>query len=235
MSALLETRGLSISFGALKAVDNIDFSLQSGEIHALIGPNGAGKTSFVNLLSGRLMAESGEVLFDGRNLTRQPAYRRVRAGLGYTFQVTSIFAQLTVQDNVRLALERERSASAAEILSLLKSTGLEAHAFMPARDLAYGHQRLLELTMGLALRPKLLMLDEPTQGLADSEIEGFIALIREVSKTTTILLIEHNMQVVMALADRITVLERGRILAQGSPAEIRASEAVQAAYLGSKS
>jgi branched-chain amino acid transport system ATP-binding protein len=230
VTPLLETIGLSRSFGGLKAVSGVDFRLEKGEVRAVIGPNGAGKTTFVSLISGRIPPSEGRVLFEGEDVTALPAFRRVRRGIAYTFQITSIYANLSAEENVALAAHRPgQSGNAVH----LERVGLADRASQLAGTLSYGHQRLLEVAMGLALKPKLLILDEPTQGLSDAEIEGFIRLVREVAKEATVLLIEHNMPVVMELASRITVLDRGSILAEGSPAEIRASEAVQAAYLGS--
>jgi branched-chain amino acid transport system ATP-binding protein len=229
---LLEARGLSRRFGGLEAVRAVDLDLATGEIHALIGPNGAGKTTLVGLLAGRLAPDEGAIRFRGRDITGLPAHARVRLGIGYTFQVTAIFPRLTAFDNVALAAQRHATDLAAETGAALARVGLDALAGRPAGTLAYGHQRLLELAMGLALRPALLILDEPTQGLALSEIDGFKALVRDIAATATVLLIEHNMDVVMDLADRITVLDAGARLATGTPAAIRADPAVQAAYLG---
>ena len=234
---LLEARGLSRSFGGLKAVAGVDLDLAEGEIHALIGPNGAGKTTLVSLLCGRLAPDAGTIAFDDRDITRLPAPARVRRGIAYTFQITSIFPRLPVFDNVALAAQsRSRSRGhhslEAATFAALARVGLEDMARRPAGELSYGHQRLLELAMGLALAPRLLILDEPTQGLAAGEIEAFTALAREIALTATLLLIEHNMDVVMDLAHRITVLNFGRILATGAPAAIRADPAVRAAYLG---
>ncbi len=229
VSPLLETRNLSRSFGGLKAVSDVNFTLEVGEIRAVIGPNGAGKTTFVSLVSGRLAPSSGAVLFEGDDITRLPAFKRVRLGIAYTFQITSIYGNLTVAENVALAAHQPGAKSSLEYL---ERVGLAGRAAQIAGTLAYGHQRLLEVAMGLALRPKLLILDEPTQGLSDSEITNFIELVRTLSKTATVLLIEHNMPVVMELAHRITVLDRGQILAEGAPEDIRANRAVQNAYLG---
>jgi branched-chain amino acid transport system ATP-binding protein len=226
---LLETRELSRSFGGLKAVSGVDFRLEKGEVRAVIGPNGAGKTTFVSLISGRIQPSSGRVLFEGEDVTALPAFKRVRRGIAYTFQITSIYANLSAEENVALAAHQPGRGGS---IGYLERVGLAGRAAQIAGTLSYGHQRLLEVAMGLALKPKLLILDEPTQGLSDAEIESFISLVREVAKEATVLLIEHNMAVVMELAHRITVLDRGSILAEGSPAEIRASAAVQSAYLG---
>lgn len=238
MMPLLTTKGLSRNFGGLRAVDGVDFELMPGEIRAVIGPNGAGKTTFVSLVSGRLQPSAGMIIFDGADITSQPAYIRVRQGIAYTFQITSVFANLSAYDNVALPVQRtlsdDRSKGAvrAGVMAALERTGLAGRAHMPAGQLSYGHQRLLEVAMGLALKPRLLILDEPTQGLADSEIDNFIELVREIAKDATVLLIEHNMPVVMQLADRITVFNAGRILAEGTPEAIRENAAVQEAYLG---
>ncbi|PZO73179.1 MAG: ABC transporter ATP-binding protein [Mesorhizobium amorphae] len=233
MTALIETRGLARHFGGLKAVDGVDFTLQPGEIRAVIGPNGAGKTTFVSLLSGRIAPSAGTVRFDGRDITSLPAHARVRLGIAYTFQITSVYPKLSVWENVALALRKpDAGPLGPQVAAILREVGLETREETLAGSLSYGHQRLLELAMGLALHPRLLILDEPTQGLSDGEIENFVALVRRLAENATVLLIEHNMAVVMALATRITVLERGRILAEGDPQAIRADEAVQRAYLG---
>lgn len=233
MAALIESRNLTLHFGGLKAVDGVDFTLQPGEIHGLIGPNGAGKTTFVSLLSGRRLPQSGTIHLSGEDITRLPAHLRVRKGIAYTFQITSIFPRLSVFDNVALAVQSQGvSDLTGKTLAALARVGLEGLEEQEAQTLSYGHQRLLELAMGLALNPKLLILDEPTQGLAASEIQGFKDLVRSLVPATTVLLIEHNMEVVMDLATQITVLTFGCVLASGTPAEIRANTSVQEAYLG---
>lgn len=230
---LLEARGLTRHFDGLKAVDEVNFDLQEGEIHALIGPNGAGKTTFVSLLSGRIETQSGTIRFAGRDITKLPAHARVRAGIAYTFQITQIYGALTVFDNVALAVQSRHSHRLNEdTMEALGRVGLEERADQVAGTLSYGHQRLLEVAMGLALKPKLLILDEPTQGLARGEIETFKSIVRSVVPDATVLLIEHNMDVVMDLAHRITVLNFGEVLATGTPDSIRANKAVQTAYLG---
>ena len=229
MTVLLETRGLSKHFGGLKAVTDVSFALGKGEVRAVIGPNGAGKTTFVSLISGRIAPSAGTILFEGEDVTGLPAFRRVQKGIAYTFQITSIYQNLSVAENVALAAHQPGGRAS---LAPLERVGLADRAAQIAGTLAYGHQRLLEVAMGLALKPKLLILDEPTQGLSDAEIDNFIALVREVAKDETVLLIEHNMPLVMELAHRITVLDRGMILAEGTPEDVRANAAVQAAYLG---
>ena len=177
--------------------------------------------------------QTGRIVFDGHDITRLPAHARVARGIAYTFQITSIYANLPVFDNVALAVQQTGTGSRrADTLAALARVGLDSRAAQTAGTLAYGHQRLLEIAMGLALRPGLLILDEPTQGLAHSEIDAFNTLVRALTPQTTVLLIEHNMDVVMDLADRITVLNRGAKLTTGTPGKIRADPAVQAAYLG---
>src|SRR4051794_28351479 len=241
---LLQTRNLTRQFGGIRAVNDVSFALERGEIRGVIGPNGAGKTTLVGMICGRVLPSAGTVQFDGADITRLQPWSRVARGIVYTFQITSIFRRLTCRANVALAAQRRltttfgrrfalsQAALDAAIDEALAAVGLSGEAGRIAGELPYGHQRLLEIAMGLALKPALLILDEPTQGLAAGEIEGFKALVREIARTATVLLIEHNMEVVMDLADRITVLVAGRSLATGAPAAIRADAAVQAAYLG---
>ena len=238
---LLETKGLTRHFGGLTAVNDVDFQLPTGEIRAIIGPNGAGKTTFVSLLSGRIRPSAGRVTFAGEDVSRLKAHQRVARGIAYTFQITSIFKAMSARENVMLAAQRRLTKGLfgppeEELRALadeaLRRVGLDDRSEEAAGNLSYGHQRLLEVAMGLGLAPRLLILDEPTQGLSDEEITAFIALVCEIAQESTVLLIEHNMHVVMGLADRITVLDRGRVLAEGAPEEIRANDAVQRAYLG---
>ncbi len=216
----------------------MDFDLEQGEIHAIIGPNGAGKTTFVSLLAGRISATIGTVEFRGENITRLPIHNIVRKGIAYTFQITSIFPTLTVLDNVTIAAQN-RCHTGSDTISpnlhhtakILQQVGITHLQHQLAGEIAYGHQRLLEIAMGLALNPRLLILDEPTQGLSDTEIKDFCTLVKRINQSTTVLLIEHNMSVVMSLAQRITVFDRGQVLAQGNPADIQKNSRVQAAYL----
>lgn len=231
---LLSTRGLSKRFAGLHAVEDVDFDLPRGQVRALIGPNGAGKTTFVGMLCGRIPPSAGQVFFDGQDISALPAHRRINLGMAYTFQITSVFANLSLAENVALAARRRlRGADVPPaVRAALAQVGLTEPPERNAGDLSYGHQRLLEIAMGLVQKPRLLILDEPTQGLADSEIAAFKRLIRDLATSATILLIEHNMSVVMETADVITVLNSGRVLAEGKPDDIRADKAVQAAYLG---
>lgn len=229
MKHVLQTKGLTKQYAGLTAVESVDLTVDTGEIHALIGPNGAGKSTLVGMVAGRIPPTRGEVWFEGENVTPLPAHARIRRGMAYTFQITAIYSRLTLAANLELAL---RDRSRAKALAALDRVGLAERADQLAGDLAYGHQRLLEIAMGVAQSPRLLILDEPTQGLAESEIAEFNGLIQSLAGDTTILLIEHNMNVVMELAHRITVLETGQVLAAGTPAEIRANPDVQEAYLG---
>jgi len=244
VTRLLETRAVSKRFGGLEAVSAVDFRVDRGEVRALIGPNGAGKTTLVGLISGRLDPTAGQVFFRERDVTRLRAWDRVGLGIVYTFQVTSIYRRLSVRDNVALAVQRrrlrrlldwialDRDGLARDVEAALARVGLGDLGGQPAGALAYGHQRVLEVAMALALEPELLILDEPTQGLAAGEIDALCRLVRDVAGTATVLLIEHNLGVVLELASRVTVMDQGRIIAEGTPREIEAHPEVQRVYLG---
>jgi len=244
VSPLLETVNLEKWFGGLRAVHSVDFRLERGEIRAIIGPNGAGKTTFVSMICGRIPPTSGRVIFKGREITRVPAHARVGLGIAYTFQLVSIFRNLTVYENVALAVQRRLvrhsldaikdnpRALTAEVEGALAEVEFSPPDDRPAGTLAHGHQRLLEVAMALALHPELLILDEPTQGLAPEEIAGLGALIRRITGNVTVLLIEHNMEVVLGLSQRVTVMNWGDIIAEGTPQEIEANPEVQRVYLG---
>ena len=230
---LLYTENLSKNFQGITAVDKVNFKINKNEIRALIGPNGAGKTTFVSLLCGRIRASKGKVFFNGSDISNLPVYKRISSGIGYTFQITSIFSNLTVYENVALSIKNRRDKEKRSIIfEVLNKVGLLDRVFQRSGDLSYGHQRLLELAMGMAQRPKLLILDEPTQGLSDLEIENFKKLIKDFSNTMTVLLIEHNMDVVMSIADKITVLYFGKIISEGDKHSIQSDPLVQKAYLG---
>ena len=241
---LLETRRVARSFGGLQAVRGVDLRLGSGEIRAVIGPNGAGKTTLVGLISGRIPPSAGTILFKGEDITRLKPWSRVMRGIVYTFQVTSIYPALSCYENVALAAQRRLPGGLAERLTpgearvgtrvreALARVGLGDAIERRAGELPYGHQRLLEVAMGLALEPELLIMDEPTQGLAPHEVGAFCDLARDIAGGATVLLIEHNMAVVLELADRVTVMDRGAVIADGTPAEIEADAEVQRAYLG---
>ena len=244
VSPLLETKALSKHFGGLNAVEKVDLSVAQGEIRALIGPNGAGKTTLVGMICGRLEPSSGRILYRGEDITAMRPWERLKRGIVYTFQVTSIFKGLTCYENVALPAQRKlmrgvaarvalaESAIRERVYSALDAVGLAAEVEKQADQLAYGHQRLLELAMALAAEPQLLILDEPTQGLAEAEIAQLCALVRTIAQRATVLLIEHNMEVVLSLAGRVTVMDAGAVIAEGTPDEIARNPAVQKAYLG---
>jgi branched-chain amino acid transport system ATP-binding protein len=234
--SILETRALTKAYAGVLANNSIDFALERGKITALIGPNGAGKSTFVGMISGRIAATSGDVLFEGQSIAHLPAHKRIQLGIAYTFQITSVFGGLSCHENVALAARRltgsDRAALEVRVADALDRVGLSDRATQIAGDLSYGHQRLLEIAMGLVQAPSLFILDEPTQGLSEAEVQAFMALMRSLAGETTILLIEHNMSVVMQTADRITVLNYGEVLASGTPDDVRGDPHVQAAYLG---
>jgi branched-chain amino acid transport system ATP-binding protein len=245
--SLLEARNVSRSFGSLVAVDGVSLIVEPGEFKAIIGPNGAGKTTFFNLISGLLTPTSGAILFEGVDVTKKTPEQRVAAGMARTFQITEIFPELSIADNLRIAVEVAAGFSLRAWLGRAQRRDVEARvdelvALSKLADkrerkvgaLSHGDQRATEIMMALALRPRLLMLDEPTAGMGDQETYDIARLIRRLHKSErlTIMLIEHDMRVVFNLADRIIVLVEGRALAEGTPDEIASSEAVQAAYLG---
>ncbi len=245
---LIRTEGLRKEFGALVAVDDVSVSIERGTLHSIIGPNGAGKTTFFNLVSGTIKPTAGRVYLDGDDVTNIPVHRTIHHGIGRSFQITNLFPSLTVLENVRLAAQATGSdgfrwwrsharftdyVSRAE--EVLTQVGLVERAFDIASNLPHGDQRKLELAMILAPDPEVLMLDEPTAGMAAEQVPELIALIRDVqtSGDKTVVLVEHNMGVVMNTSDRITVMAQGAVLAEGTPDEISANEEVKVAYLGS--
>jgi branched-chain amino acid transport system ATP-binding protein len=245
--SVLEAVNLTKQFGSLVAVRNVSLTVQSGELRAIIGPNGAGKTTLFNLISGFLHPTSGRVVFNGEDVTAWSPVRRVRRGIARTFQVTEVFPELSLRENLRIPVEAasghrlhpwlSRAAEAAvreRVAELLDMSSLANKADRLVGELAHGDQRAAEIMMALALRPHLLLLDEPTAGMGDHETYAITRLIRSLHRdgNLTIVLIEHDMRVVFHLADRITVLDQGSFLAQGTPQEIAANEAVQTAYLG---
>jgi branched-chain amino acid transport system ATP-binding protein len=227
------------------ATDDVSLEVREGEVHALIGPNGAGKTTLIAQISGSLPSDSGTILFAGADLTRKKHYERVRAGLARSYQITSIFRRFSVLDNLALAVQarngssfsfwRPVAAEAAlfeEARAIAEEIGLQKKLDSPAATLAHGEQRALEVGLALATRPKLLLLDEPMAGMGPEESQRMIALLGRVRARATMLLVEHDMDAVFRLADRLTVLVNGRVLATGAPEEIRAHSLVRKAYLG---
>jgi branched-chain amino acid transport system ATP-binding protein len=244
---VLEINNVTKRFGNLVAVRDVSLSVAKGEMCAIIGPNGAGKTTFFNLISGFFPPTAGSIVFDGADITRLSTHERVTRGMARTFQITEIFPELTVSENVRIAAEvaggyrlrpwisrSENSALQQSVEETLKLVALDGKAGRLVGELAHGDQRSAEIAMALALKPHLLLLDEPTAGMGDQETYQITQLIRRLHRDSnfTIVLIEHDMRVVFHLADRICVLDQGRMLAQGTPSEIAANEIVQAAYLG---
>jgi branched-chain amino acid transport system ATP-binding protein len=247
MTTLLETIDLKKSFGGLQAVAGVSIQVAQGSLHTIIGPNGAGKTTFFNLLCGAIRPTAGKVIFKGREITGQPVHRAIHHGIGRSFQISNLFPNLTAFEHARLAAQalsshRYRIFGRATALptetrrahEALTLVGLSDQAHVPAAALSHGDKRRLELAMLLAPDPELLMLDEPTAGMASEQVPQLIAVIRRVRQDTrkTILLIEHRMDVVMSISDRITVMHQGRVLAEGTPQAIAANAEVQRAYLG---
>jgi branched-chain amino acid transport system ATP-binding protein len=242
---LLETRNLRKSFGALLATDRVDFDVREGETHAVIGPNGAGKTTFIKQLSGELRPDSGLVRFAGEDVTALPWHRRSHRGLARSFQITSVYRDFTALDNVALAVQahsghsfrfwrpaREDRLLTEPAVRILEKIGLDKRKHILAANLSHGEQRQLEIAMVLATRPRLMLLDEPVAGMGADESRRMIEFLATLRGEKTIVLVEHDMDAVFSLADRISVLVYGRIIATGTPAEIRANEEVRAAYLG---
>jgi branched-chain amino acid transport system ATP-binding protein len=245
MSAVLEVQGVRKSFGGVHAVDDVSFALPAGEIRALIGPNGAGKTTFFNILTGQLAADAGSVRFRGRPIAGLRPWDIWRLGIGRTFQITATFFTLTVLENVQVArlshagqsralVRPARTLEVAAATTLLEQVGLADQRLRPAGVLAYGDLKKLELAIALANDPTLLLLDEPTAGMAPAERGALMALTASIARARdlTVLFTEHDMDVVFATADRIMVLHQGRLIAEGRPDEVRAHREVQAVYLG---
>ena len=242
---ILSTSGLTKDFGGFTAVNGVDLKVKRGTIHALIGPNGAGKTTCFNLLTKFLSPTKGAIVFKDKDITREKPAEIARLGLVRSFQISAVFPQLSVLTNVRIALQRKRGDSfdfwrsesalkplEEEALRLLDSVGLASYAQLTAGELSYGRKRSLEIATTLALDPELLLLDEPMAGMGREDVERIAALIRKVSANRTILMVEHNLSVVSTLADHITVLARGEVLAQGNYAAVSTNPAVVEAYMG---
>jgi branched-chain amino acid transport system ATP-binding protein len=232
---LLECKGLTRQFGALVAVDAVDMQVEPGEIRAVIGPNGAGKSTLFNLITSVLKPDAGEVLFSGENITRLPVHKIAQRGIARTFQLCHIFPALSARENVRLAAQARDARRAAAIADeALEHLRLTRFADMSADTLSHGDQRLLEVAMAIAQKPRLLMLDEPTQGLSLEETDRAVQILKAMLRAgdLSVLLVEHDMEVVFKLADNITVLHRGRVIADGAPAAVKADAAVRSAYLG---
>lgn len=245
MALPLVVRGLSKSFGALRAVDGVGLEVEAGHVHSLIGPNGAGKTTAFNCISGFYRPSSGQVLLNGADVTGWPPHRLVAAGLTRTFQVTQVFGELTVIENVALAARSRlgrnlqmwtRARTAAEALDrayeVLDLVGLADRADVNADHLAYGDKRVLEVAIALATHPGVLLMDEPTAGMSQGETERIGALIRRIAQQAAVLLVEHDMEMVLGISDEVTVMTQGRVIASGTPDAVSRDPLVRDAYLG---
>lgn len=243
-SLILETKGLTKRFDALVAVNGINLGVGVG-VHSVIGPNGAGKTTLFNLLSGFLVPDEGQVYYKGKQITGFPPHRISQMGIGRSFQITSIFPALTVRENIRIAAQSRLKSRYNFLMScdslggveaasdrVLTQVGLEQWADLPAKNLPYGLQRCLDIGISLATNPDLILLDEPTSGMSGEDTERVLGLIGQISQSIPVMLIEHNIDVVLTISDKITVLYQGLLLAEGTPSEIRSHEKVQEAYLG---
>jgi branched-chain amino acid transport system ATP-binding protein len=242
---LLRVENLVRRFGGITATDNLSLDVAKGELHAIIGPNGAGKTTLITQLTGQLQPNSGTIRFGGRDITRLPAYQRSALGLARSFQITSLLKDFTAADNVALAAQahdghsfyfwgdaRKEKHLREAALAALARVGLEGRANVLVSELSHGEQRQLELAVALATKPQLLLLDEPMAGLGTSESARMVELLKELRREVTIILVEHDMEAVFALADRISVLVYGRVIASDLPPAIRVNEDVKRAYLG---
>jgi branched-chain amino acid transport system ATP-binding protein len=243
--ALLSLRNLRKRFGGLAVTDDVSLDVTPGEIHAVIGPNGAGKTTLINEISGVLPVDEGRIVFDGRDVTRLPMHRRARLGLARSFQITSVIPAFTALENVALAVQAGAGSSFrffrpagsearlnAPAMAALDQVGIAARAHTPAGAMSHGEKRQLELAIALATQPRLLLLDEPLAGAGPEETERLVGILRGLKGRYTIVLVEHDMQAVFAMADRISVLVYGRVIATGTPDVIRGNAEVRAAYLG---
>ena len=244
---ILETRGLTKEFKGFVAVQDVSLKIRRGSIHALIGPNGAGKTTCFNLLTHFLEPTRGQIFYNGREITGSSPASIARMGLVRSFQISAVFPHLTVLENVRIALQRKRGASFdfwrsdrrldrfdARARELIEAVGLSEFESAPAVELAYGRKRALEIATTLALEPEMMLLDEPTAGMAHADVERISALIKKAAQDRTVLMVEHNLSVVEHLSDRISVLQRGEILAEGDYASVSANPEVIQAYLGTE-
>jgi branched-chain amino acid transport system ATP-binding protein len=244
-SPLLQVEGLTKRFGGIVVADALTFEIPAGECHAIIGPNGAGKTTLISLLAGEIAAREGAIIFDGSNIASLPPYRRSLIGIARSFQISSLFSDFTALDNVALALQAHsghsfrfwRKARSDErlrkpALAALARVGLADRAHARVGRLSHGEHRQLEIAMALATKPRLLLLDEPMAGMGPEESAAMLKLLSELKRTLTIVLVEHDMEAVFALADRVTVMVHGRIIASGEPAAIRDDAEVRRAYLG---
>jgi branched-chain amino acid transport system ATP-binding protein len=243
--SILEAVGISKHFGGLMANDNVSFMVEEGKITSIIGPNGAGKTTLFNLLTGLHRPDKGQVIFDGQDISGWPIHKIVNLGIVRSFQVLNIFNEISPAENIRLAVQSRKKRSLnffrpttgfadinQETDAVLDEIGLTAVKDLPTKTLSYGDKRVLEIGIAMASKPRLLLMDEPTSGLPTSETERIKKFIKKISTRLTVLVIEHDMDIVLTISDVIIVLHQGRVIAQGAPAEIKANDEVQEAYLG---
>ncbi|HEX6364294.1 MAG TPA: ABC transporter ATP-binding protein [Albitalea sp.] len=245
-AVLLQAVGVEKRYDKFVALAGVDLEVRANTVHSVIGPNGAGKTTLFHMLTGTRRVSGGRIVFDGRDVTHEPDHRRVQRGMARSFQVTSLFPTLTVRENLRLAAQGTAPARALDawhepvgpractetVERVLARVGMERHAGTPAANLSHGQQRRLEVGMALAARPKAIFLDEPTSGMGIDDLEDMKRLIGSLRADHTVVLIEHNMNIVMDISDTVTVMQQGRVLAEGTPGEIRGDARVRAAYLG---
>ncbi|TSA08482.1 MAG: ABC transporter ATP-binding protein [Comamonadaceae bacterium] len=243
---LLEAIGIEKYYGKFAALGGVDLKVRANTVHSVIGPNGAGKTTLFHMLTGTKSVSGGRIVFDGHDVTQEPDHRRVQRGIARSFQVTSLFLSLSVRENLRLAAQGTAPtkamncwhepegprACADTVASVLAKLGLESFASTPAGNLSHGQQRRLEVGMALAARPKAIFLDEPTSGMGIDDLEDMKCFIKSLRDEHTVVLIEHNMNIVMDISDTVTVMQQGRVLAEGLPHDIRSDDRVRAAYLG---
>ncbi|MFZ5427635.1 MAG: ABC transporter ATP-binding protein [Thermodesulfobacteriota bacterium] len=229
---ILSITGLARSYGGVQAIDGVDLAVAEGGLHALIGPNGAGKTTLIHLISGALRPDVGTILFDGSDVTRLTMHKRVARGLARSYQITNIFERLTVRENIALAVEARKRDVEPQTSAVLERIGLADSWNLKAGALSHGGQRQLEIGLALATSPRLLLLDEPLAGMGPEESARMVELIETLARGVTILLVEHDMDAVFRLADRISVLVEGKVIASGAPEEVRTNPKVRQAYLG---
>ena len=243
--AILTTEGLTKNFGGLRAVDSVSLDFEKGKLTSIIGPNGAGKTTFFNLLTGLIKPDSGRIIFEGEDITRLPIHQIIRKGISRSFQILNLFNELTLFENVWLGVQAQQghgtelfadsnkfTSIQEETQRVIKETGLSGKEDSPVKLLSYGDRRILEITISLTTKPTLLLLDEPTSGLMSEDRKRISEFMKRISSQLTLVVVEHDMDVVMSISDHIVVLSQGGVLAQGPPDEIRRNEKVQEAYLG---
>jgi branched-chain amino acid transport system ATP-binding protein len=245
MAAILATDGLTKNFGGLRAVDSVSLQFEEGKLTSVIGPNGAGKTTFFNLLTGLIKPESGKIIFKGEDITKLPIHGIVRKGISRSFQIINLFNEMTLFENVWLGVQAQQGHGTElfadsdgfrsiqdETFRVIKETGLTGKEETPVKLLSYGDRRILEITLSLTAKPSLLLLDEPTSGLVSDDRKRISKFMKELSSRLTLVVVEHDMDIVLSISDHIVVMHQGKILAQGTPDEIRRSDKVQEAYLG---